>query len=39
MISDQTTGSIMWDILIRLFYQQSCKTSLSAIRAQKNLWA
>jgi len=26
------------DIIISLFYRQSCKASLSAIRMQKRLW-
>ena len=28
----------MLDIIISLFYRQSCKASLSAIRTQKQLW-
>jgi hypothetical protein len=28
----------MLDIIISLFYHQSCKASLCAIRAQKHLW-
>ncbi len=28
----------MLDIIISLFYRQSCKASLSAIRMQKRLW-
>jgi len=38
MVSDQTMESIMLDIIISLFYRQSCKASLSAIRFQKHLW-
>jgi hypothetical protein len=30
---------IMWDIIISLFYRQSCKASLSAIRIQNQLTA
>jgi hypothetical protein len=32
-------GVDMLDIIISLFYRQSCKASLSAIRLQKHLWA
>jgi hypothetical protein len=32
-------GVEMLDIIISLFYRQSCKASLSAIRLQKHLWA
>jgi len=32
-------GVEMLDIIISLFYRQSCKASLSAIRVQKHLWA
>jgi hypothetical protein len=38
MVFDQTMESIMLDMIIRLFYRQSCKASLSAIRFQKHLW-
>jgi hypothetical protein len=38
MVSDQTMESIMLDIIISLFYRQSCKASLSVIRFQKDLW-
>jgi hypothetical protein len=38
MVPDQTMESVMLDIIIRLFYRQSCKASLSAIRFQKHLW-
>jgi hypothetical protein len=39
LISIQQRGSIMWDIIISLFYRQICRTSLSAIRMQNHLWA
>ena len=38
MVSDQTMESTMLDIIISLFYRQSCKASLSAIRFQMHLW-
>jgi len=31
-------GSVMLDIIISLFYRQSCKASLSAIRTHKHLF-
>jgi transposase len=37
--TDQQRGSVMWDIIISLFYRQSCKTALSAIRIQNQLLA
>jgi hypothetical protein len=38
LVADQTTESIMLDIILSLFYRQSCRASLSAIRMQKRLW-
>jgi hypothetical protein len=38
IVGDQTMESIMLDIIISLFYRQSCRASLSAIRMQKRLW-
>jgi hypothetical protein len=38
LTSIQQRGSIMWDIIISLFYRQICRTSLSAIRKQNHLW-
>jgi hypothetical protein len=39
MASIKQRGSIMLAFLINLFYRQSCKTALSAIRKQQHIWA
>ena len=35
----QIVGSIMLGIIINLFYRQSCRAALSAIRMQSQFWA
>jgi hypothetical protein len=35
----QQRSSIMWDIIIGLFYHQACKRYLAAARRQRTLWA
>lgn len=35
----QIAGSIMLGIIINLFYRQSCRAALSAIRMQSRIWA
>ena len=35
----QIAGSIMLGIIINLFYRQSCRAALSAIRMQSQFWA
>jgi hypothetical protein len=32
-------GAIMLEIILNLFYRQSRKAALSAIRAQQHIWA
>jgi hypothetical protein len=39
MASIKQRGSIMLDFILNLFYRQSCKTALSAIRMQHRIWA
>jgi len=38
MISIKRWGAIMLEIIINLFYRQSCKTALCAIRRQHHIW-
>jgi hypothetical protein len=35
----QQRSSIMWDIIISLFYHQACKRYVAAARRQRTLWA
>jgi hypothetical protein len=39
LASIKQRGSIMLGIIINLFYRQSCKAALSAIRMQTRIWA
>jgi len=36
---DQTMGFDLLEIIINLFYRQACRTALSAIRRQQQIWA
>ena len=38
-VFSQIAGSIMLGIIINLFYRQSCRAALSAIRMQSQFWA
>jgi len=38
-VFSQIAGSIMLGIIINLFYRQSCRAALSAIRMQSQIWA
>ena len=38
-VFSQIAGSIMLGIIINLFYRQSCRAALSAIRLQRQIWA
>jgi hypothetical protein len=38
-VFSQIAGSIMLGIIINLFYRQSCRAALSAIRMQSRIWA
>jgi hypothetical protein len=39
MGSVKQRGAIMLEIIINLFYRQSCRAALSAIRRQRHIWA
>jgi hypothetical protein len=39
MVSIKQWGAIMLEIIINLFYRQSCRAALSAIRRQHRIWA
>ena len=39
LTSIKRRGSIMLGIIINLFYRQSCRAALSAIRRQNHIWA
>jgi len=39
MASVKQRGAIMLEIIINLFYRQSCRAALSAIRRQHRIWA